>query len=76
MSKEGTMTDQHHQDLIEKVVQQIRADFPSAPHGMSDDEFDRLCTNIARAVAAGIQHHENRYHQLSPEFGEPQRPED
>ena len=63
-------------DTVEQLLATIKADLPDAPAGMSQDEFDRLCTNIARAIAAGLQIHENRHHQIQPEFGEPQRPEE
>jgi hypothetical protein len=62
------------QDTVEKLIETIKADFPEAPAGMSQDEFDRLCSNIARAIAAGMQMHEDRHHQIKPEFGEPDRP--
>jgi C4-type Zn-finger protein len=73
---EGATMSSGRQTPIEQVLQQIRADLPSAPQGMSDDEFDRLCNNIARAIMAALQAHEDRYHQLTPEFGEPQRPDE
>ncbi len=61
-------------DTVEQLIQTIKADLPDAPAGMSQDEFDRLCTNIARAIAAGMQMHENQHHQIKPDFGEPDRP--
>jgi hypothetical protein len=64
------------QSPIDRVLEQLRADFPEPPAGMSSEEFERLCGNIARAIMAAMQAHEDRYHQLTPEFGEPQRPED
>jgi hypothetical protein len=65
-----------HPDTVEKLLQTIKADLPAAPGGMSEDEFNQLCRNIATAIAAGMQMHENQHHQIQPEFGEPQRPED
>lgn len=62
------------QDTVEQLIQTIKSDLPQAPAGMSQDEFDRLCSNIARAIAAGMQKHEDRHHQIKPEFGEPDRP--
>jgi translation initiation factor 2 beta subunit (eIF-2beta)/eIF-5 len=64
------------QDTVERLLETIKADFPEAPEGMSKDDFDRLCSNIARAIAAGLQMHEDRHHQIKPEFGEPDRPSD
>ena len=61
-------------DTVEQLLQTIKADLPDAPAGMSQDEFDRLCLNIARAIAAGLQMHENQHHNIKPEFGEPDRP--
>ncbi|TVR73307.1 MAG: hypothetical protein EA415_07895 [Sphaerobacteraceae bacterium] len=61
-------------DTVEQLIQTIKSDLPDAPAGMSQDEFDRLCTNIARAIAAGMQMHENQHHQIKPDFGEPDRP--
>lgn len=61
-------------DTVEQLIQTIKADLPDAPAGMSQDEFDRLCSNIARAIAAGVQQHEDQLHQIKPEFGEPDRP--
>ncbi len=62
-------------DTVEKLLETIKTDLPEAPSGMSQDAFDRLCTNIARAIATGLEMHENRHHQIKPEFGEPDRPE-
>jgi hypothetical protein len=61
-------------DTVERLVETLKADFPEAPAGMSQDEFDRLCSNIARAIAIGMQMHEDQHHQIKPEFGEPDRP--
>lgn len=63
-------------DTVEQLIQTIKSDLPDAPAGMSQDEFDRLCSNIARAIAAGMQMHENQHHQIKPDFGEPDRPGD
>lgn len=62
------------QDTVEQLLETIKADLPEAPSGMSQDAFDRLCISIARAIAAGLQMHEERHHQIQPEFGEPDRP--
>ncbi len=70
------MADRRNLDTVEQLIETITADFPEAPAGMSQDEFDRLCANIARAIATGMQLHEDRYHQIQPEFGEPHRQED
>lgn len=69
------MADQERQDTVEQLLSIIKSDLPEQPQGMSPDEFDRLCDNIARAIAAGLQMHENNRHQIQPEFGEPDRPE-
>jgi hypothetical protein len=63
-------------DTVEQLISTIKADLPDAPSGMTQDEFDQLCRNIARAIAAGMQMHENRHHQIEPDFGEPYRPGD
>ena len=60
---------------IDRVLEHVRADFPNPPQGMTNDEFDRLCNNIAQAIMTALQAHEERYHQMTPEFGEPQRPD-
>ena len=63
-------------DTVETLLETIKADLPDAPSGMSQDAFDRLCINIARAIATGLEIHETRHHQIKPEFGEPDRPGD
>lgn len=63
-------------DTVEQLLKTIKADLLDPPEGMSQDEFDRLCQNIARAIAAGMQMHENQHHNIKPEFGEPDRPGD
>jgi hypothetical protein len=62
------------QDTVERLLETIKSDFSEAPSGMTQDEFDRLCNNIARAIAVGLQMHEDHHHQIKPEFGEPDRP--
>jgi hypothetical protein len=70
------MAERQRPDTVEQLLEVIRSDFREAPAGMSQDDFDRLCSNIARAISVALEKHEGRYHQISPEFGEPQRPED
>jgi hypothetical protein len=69
------MSQHHEQDLIQRIVEQIRRDMPTAPSGMREDEFDHLCRNIARAISGALAAHQEQYHRVEPDFGEVQRPE-
>lgn len=68
------MSDQERQSTVAQLLNVIKSDLPERPEGMSQQDFDRLCENIARAIVTGLQMHENRHHQIQPEFGEPDRP--
>lgn len=68
------MAEREHQETIDQLVQVIQTDMPSSVEGMTQEQFDQLCRNIARAIATGLQMHEDGYHRIAPEFGEPDRP--
>lgn len=56
---------------LQALVDTIRQGLPDSPGGLSADQFNRLCENIARAVIQAVSTHETRLHAQTPEFGEP-----
>lgn len=56
-----------------RLVDELRRGFPTAPGGLSEDEFARLCDNLARAIMLAVASHETQQHSPEPEFGEEER---
>ncbi|HVX30491.1 MAG TPA: hypothetical protein VHA53_08445 [Nitrolancea sp.] len=56
-----------------KLVDEIKRGLPAAPGQFSASEFDRLCDNIASAIASAIEEYDRSIKSPEPDFGEEER---
>jgi len=57
----------------QELVAMIKRGLPSAPGQFSEEQFNRLCDNIASAIAGAIEHYDGRMKSPEPDFGEEER---
>jgi hypothetical protein len=55
------------------LVAEIKRGLPSAPGPFSEEQFNRLCENIANAIAGAIERYDGRMKSPEPDFGEEER---
>lgn len=62
-----------HKVEISQLMNDIKRGFPSAPGQFSEQEFGRLCENIATAIVNAIDAYDSRAKSPEPEYGEEER---
>ncbi|HEX3721164.1 MAG TPA: hypothetical protein VHV31_00140 [Nitrolancea sp.] len=55
------------------LVDEIKRGLPTAPAQFSEEQFNRLCENIAGAIATAIEHYDGSLKSPEPDFGEEER---
>lgn len=56
-----------------QLVSEIKQGLPAAPGQMSEQEFSRLCENVANAIVKAIDMYDRRIKSPEPEYGEEER---
>ena len=57
----------------QELVATIKRGLPSAPGQFSEEQFNRLCDNIANAIAGAIERYDGRMKSPEADFGEEER---
>lgn len=67
------MTGKQRNIDVQLLVSELKRGLPAAPGQMSEQEFTRLCENIAGAIVSAVDQYDSGIRSLEPEFGEEDR---
>ncbi len=67
------MPGEKHGIDVSQLVGEIKQGLPAAPGHMSEQDFSRLCDNIANAIVKAIELYDHGLKSPEPEYGEEER---